>query len=122
MEELPPPQLVRDRRIYHNLQHQTEIEWLEGKLKQLTNELKKINQLTPDIAIPISSLDEIESLLTPEGKLAQERIQILKEKLLALALDDDVIPLSPSRVRLRLRYRPLSPLQSTPVPSCYHCQ
>jgi len=68
-------------------QHRDELQWLDLKLKQLVRDIKQIERIE-SIESPLSSLDEIEALLTPSGKLASERMEVVKEKLLAEVLSE----------------------------------
>jgi hypothetical protein len=64
-------------------EHWSDVKWLEQKLKQLKADLKAVDK-EESIQAPVASLEEIESLLTPDGALAVNSIQTVREKLIAL--------------------------------------
>lgn len=73
-------------------EHREELQWLDSKLRQLAKELKQV-KTAKYLDIPLLSLDEIASLLTPEGQLAEKYMLSLKEKLIAEALlKDSFVP------------------------------
>ncbi|MGK7874342.1 MAG: hypothetical protein AB4426_13830 [Xenococcaceae cyanobacterium] len=71
--------------------HKAEILWLDGKLQQLKDELKQLEKAAL-VETPIASLEEIESLLTPEGALAGDRIQGVRETLIAAVGQEGAVP------------------------------
>lgn len=79
----PPQNRLDIQRLDHNIQ------WLDQKIKQLARKLKEVER---SHEMPLESLAAIESLLTPKGQLAEERIQVVREKLVAEALKDDPRP------------------------------
>jgi hypothetical protein len=64
-------------------QHRSDVSWLNQKLNQLKADLKAVDK-EESIQAPVASLEEIESLLTPDGALAVNSIQTVREKLIAL--------------------------------------
>ncbi len=65
------------------LEDWSDVSWLEHKLKQLKADLKDVEK-AESIQVPVASLEEIESLLTPDGALAVNSIQTVREKLIAV--------------------------------------
>jgi vacuolar-type H+-ATPase subunit I/STV1 len=63
--------------------YEADVRWLEQKLKQLKADLKAVEK-AESVQSPVASLEEIESLLTPDGALAVNSIQTVREKLIAL--------------------------------------
>ncbi|MEG3841473.1 hypothetical protein [Microcoleus sp. herbarium14] len=66
-------------------EREQDIKLLNERLIRLARELGKIKKLK-DIEPLIDSIEEISLLLTPEGELAQEQIQKIKDNLIAEAL------------------------------------
>ncbi len=61
-------------------QHRSDVSWLNQKLKQLKADLNAVENEESIVA----SWEEIESLLTPDGALAVNSIQTVRERLIAL--------------------------------------
>lgn len=66
-------------------EHEPDIKLLNEKFIRLARELGKVKK-SKDIEPLIASIDEIAFLLTPEGELAKERIQKIKDNLITEAL------------------------------------
>ncbi|AFY32895.1 DUF1822 family protein [Calothrix sp. PCC 7507] len=66
-------------------EHREDLQWLDWKLKQLIKDIKQVKRLK-HVDILLQSIEEIVSLLTPEGEL------LVKEKLIAIALKNDSVP------------------------------
>lgn len=66
-------------------EHEPDIKLLNDKFIRLARELGKVKK-SKDIEPLISSIDEIAFLLTPEGELAEERIQKIQDNLIVEAL------------------------------------
>ncbi|MBW4613547.1 MAG: DUF1822 family protein [Desmonostoc vinosum HA7617-LM4] len=70
------------------LEHEADIRLLNQKLKQLKQELNKVNKLKENTT-PITSLSDLGLLLTQAGTLEQKHI---KDQLLAVAIQDITVP------------------------------
>jgi len=72
-------------------EYKTEIQFLEDKKIELNRKLKEIEK-AEYVVSPLEELNEIELLLTSEGTLAREQIEIIKEKLIIASIGSDNIP------------------------------
>jgi hypothetical protein len=72
-------------------EHWSDVNWLEQKLKQLKADLKAVEK-AESVQAPVASLEEIESLLTPDGTLAVNSIQTVREKLIAVVKQEGGVP------------------------------
>lgn len=72
-------------------EHQDDLEWLDRKHTQLALELRQIERWNA-LGEIFESADEIESLLKPRGKAAEESIRAFEEKLVAQALKGENLP------------------------------
>lgn len=77
----------RESIIIYPPENRAPLQWLDRKVKLLAKELKHVEKVK-SVQILIESLDELETVLTPEGRLTQERIQVVREKLVKEALSD----------------------------------
>lgn len=69
-------------------EHARDIAWLEQKQRSLDKELKAIENTEYEEPSP-ESLEEIELLVLADGSLAQDRMNVVRNKLIAAALRDD---------------------------------
>ena len=76
--------------------HEADVRWLEQKLKRIEKELKQVEQ-GKTVEVPIA-LGEIQPLLTPEGALAVNSMQAVREKLIAAVRDQGTVPYYQSKV------------------------
>lgn len=76
--------------------HEADVRWLEQKLKRIEKELKQVEQ-GKTVEVPIA-LGEIQPLLTPEGALAVNSMQAVREKLIAAVRDEGTVPYYQSKV------------------------
>jgi len=72
-------------------EHARDIAWLEQKQRSLDKELKAIEKTEYEEPSP-ESLKEIELLVLPDGSLAHDRMNAVRNKLIAAALRDDGPP------------------------------
>lgn len=72
-------------------ERQSELEWLDQKLKQLIKELKLV-QRNIDIENPLKSIDDVVLILNPENQPVEASINLVREKLIAEALQDVYVP------------------------------
>jgi len=71
--------------------HRDDLKWLDQKRNQLARELKQLKR-EKFVNTLFASLDEIKSLLNTTDLLTNENIQLVKEKLIAEALKNGVVP------------------------------
>ena len=76
--------------------HEADFGWLQQKLKRVEKELKQVEQ-GKVVDVPIA-LGEIQPLLTPEGALAVNSMQAVREKLIAAVRDQGTVPYYQSKV------------------------
>ena len=76
--------------------HEADVRWLEQKLKRIEKELKQVEQ-GKAVEVPIT-LGEIQPLLTPEGALAVNSMQAVREKLIAAVRDEGTVPYYQTKV------------------------
>jgi hypothetical protein len=67
--------------------HREELKWLDTKVKETAKELGQL-QRDKTVADEFVNRDDLESLCTPEGKLAEAQIIALKQRLIEEALTD----------------------------------
>ncbi|MDM8558420.1 DUF1822 family protein [Candidatus Parabeggiatoa sp. HSG14] len=72
-------------------EHKADLKWLDQKRNQFARELKQLEREN-FVNTSFASVDEIESLLNTTDILTNENIQIVKGKLIAEALKDDIVP------------------------------
>ncbi len=65
--------------------------WLERKIESLEVQLKEVENLEYKEA-PVEQFQEIELLLTPEGKLAEDKIRALRIKIIDAVAEEDGAP------------------------------
>ncbi|MEW6493568.1 MAG: hypothetical protein AB1589_13835, partial [Cyanobacteriota bacterium] len=76
--------------------HEADVRWLEQKLKRLEKELKQVKQ-GKTIDVPIA-FGQIEPLFTPEGGLAVNSMQAVREKLIAAVRAEGTVPYYQAKV------------------------
>ncbi|WP_293122754.1 NACHT domain-containing protein [Microcoleus sp. bin38.metabat.b11b12b14.051] len=93
-QEIDPKNANNRESFSYSLQdRRRHFDWLRRKVEKLKLDLEQVDQETVPSGIPIAGLDEIELLLTATDELKQNRVAVVKQKLLEVALENcDVAP------------------------------